>query len=170
MYIVSIVAKNCVLCVKLLQVSISVSSYKDNITRESKTLTHNHNRLMGIITFEIHLITPTSPRNTLAIIFKSILIFFVFSFLLITSLQIFLLSTMKHIMHGYIREKKIPFIWKHIFLVVQMLHLIEHDFYELHTSVYDWQVLVVRWLFMPFFEDFLVLPIKKSDIDMSKND
>ena len=33
-----------------------------------------------------------------------------------------------------------------------------------HTDViYDWQVLVVRWLFMPFSYDFLVFPVKKSD-------
>ena len=31
---------------------------------------------MGIITFEVHHITPTSPRNTLATIFKNILIDF----------------------------------------------------------------------------------------------
>ena len=129
MYIVSIVAKNCVLCVKLLQVSLSVSSYKDNITRESKTLTHNHNRLTGTITFEIHLITPTSPRNTLAIIFKSILILFAFSFLLITSLHIFLLSTMKHIMHGYIRERrKYPLYENTFFLLCKCYTLLSTAF------------------------------------------
>ena len=48
--------------------------------RKSNTLTHNHNCLMGTITFEVHPITPTSPRNTLATIFKSILIFFAFIF------------------------------------------------------------------------------------------
>ena len=73
----------CVLCVKLLQESISVSSYKDNDIRESNTSTHNHNCLMGTITFEVHFLTPTSPRNTLATIFKSILIIFSFVFLCI---------------------------------------------------------------------------------------
>ena len=29
-------------------------------------------------------------------------------------------------------------------------------------SFYDWQEPVVRWLFMPFSEDFLVLHVKKS--------
>ena len=38
--------------------------------RKSNTLTHNHNYLMGTITFDIQPITPTSPRNTLAIILK----------------------------------------------------------------------------------------------------
>ena len=38
---------------------------------------------MGTITFEVHPITSTSPRNTLAIIFKSILILFAFDFLCI---------------------------------------------------------------------------------------
>ena len=38
---------------------------------------------MGTITFEVHPITPTSPRNTLATIFKSILILFTFDFLCI---------------------------------------------------------------------------------------
>ena len=28
---------------------------------------------------------------------------------------------------------------------------------------HDWQATVVRWLFMPFFKDFLVIPVKKSD-------
>ena len=29
---------------------------------------------------------------------------------------------------------------------------------------YDWQATVVRWLFLPFSEDLLVLPVKKSDM------
>ena len=66
------------LCVKLLQESISVSSYEDNDIRESNISTHNHNCLMGTITFEVHHITLTSPRNMLATIFKSILILFAF--------------------------------------------------------------------------------------------
>ena len=67
--------------------------------RKSNTLTHNHNCLMGAITFEVHPITFTSPRNTLATIFKSILIIFSF----ISSLHIFLF---KHIMHGHMRERE----------------------------------------------------------------
>ena len=30
-------------------------------------------------------------------------------------------------------------------------------------SFHDWQATMMRWLFMPFSQDFLVLPIKKSD-------
>ena len=30
-------------------------------------------------------------------------------------------------------------------------------------SYYDWWAIVVRWLFMPFSQDFLVLPVKTSD-------
>ena len=48
--------------------------------RKSNTLTHNHNYLMGTITFEVHPIIPTSPKNTLATIFKSILILFILIF------------------------------------------------------------------------------------------
>ena len=33
-----------------------------------------------------------------------------------------------------------------------------------HTDViHDWRAIVVRWLLMPFSQDFLVLPVKKSD-------
>ena len=77
---VSRVAKSCMLCVKILQESMSVSSYENNDIRESRIVTHNHNCLMGTITIEIHHITPTSPRNTLATIYKSILILFAFSY------------------------------------------------------------------------------------------
>ena len=49
-----------------------------------------------------------------------------------------------------------------------MLSQKHHNFAMLkHTNViYDWQALVVRWLFMPFSYDFLVLPIKKSDMSV----
>ena len=69
--------------------------------RKSNTLTHNHNCLMGTITFEVHLITPTSPRNTLATIFKSILILFAFIFF-----AYFFSFLFEHIMHGHIRERE----------------------------------------------------------------
>ena len=55
---------------------------------------------MGIITFKVHPITPTFPRDTLVTIFKSILILFAFDF----SLHIFF--SFEHIMHGHIRERK----------------------------------------------------------------
>ena len=33
-----------------------------------------------------------------------------------------------------------------------------------HTDViHDWRATVVRWLLMPFSQDFLVIPFKKSD-------
>ena len=48
--------------------------------RKSNTLTHNYNCLMGTITFEVHSITPTSPRNMFATIFRNILILFAFGF------------------------------------------------------------------------------------------
>ena len=33
-----------------------------------------------------------------------------------------------------------------------------------HTDVrHDWQATMVRWLLMPFSQDFLVIPVKKSD-------
>ena len=57
---------------------------------------------MGTITFEVHPITSTSPRNKLATIFKSILILFAFDFLCI------IFFSFEHIMHGHIRKRKIP--------------------------------------------------------------
>ena len=36
-----------------------------------------------------------------------------------------------------------------------------------HTDViHDCQDLVVRWLLMPFSQDFLVIPVKKSDMSV----
>ena len=37
----------------------------------SNTITHNHNYLMGTISFEVHHITLISPRNTLSTILKA---------------------------------------------------------------------------------------------------
>ena len=48
--------------------------------RRSITPTHNHNCLMGTITFKVHHITLTSPRNTLATILKAFWFFLVFMF------------------------------------------------------------------------------------------
>ena len=64
--------------------------------RKSNTFTHNHNYLMGTTTFKVHPITPRSPKNTLATIFKSILILFAFDFLCIfffLSMYSWILST-----------------------------------------------------------------------------
>ena len=36
------------------------------------------------------------------------------------------------------------------YLAVRLLHLTEHDFYDLHTDVHDWRVTVMKWLFIPF--------------------
>ena len=49
-----------------------------------------------------------------------------------------------------------------------MLSFKHHNFAMLkHTNViHDQQALVVRWLFMPFSLDFLVLPVKKSDMSV----
>ena len=56
---------------------------------------------MGTITFEVLHITPTSPRNMLSTIFKSILIFFAHFFLF------------EHIMHEHLKERKeIPYYVK----------------------------------------------------------
>ena len=36
-----------------------------------------------------------------------------------------------------------------------------------HTDViHDWQATVVRWLLMPFSQDFLVISVKKSDMSV----
>ena len=75
--------------------------------RKSNTLTHNHNCLMGTITFEVHPITLTSPRNTLATIFQSILILFAFVFLCIyIYIYIYIYFLFEHSMHEHIRERK----------------------------------------------------------------
>ena len=34
---------------------------------------------------------------------------------------------------------------------------------SIQVSYYDWWAIVVRWLLMPFSQDFLFLPVKKSD-------
>ena len=58
---------------------------------------------MGTITYEVHPITPTSPRNTLATIFKSILILFAFVFLCI---YIYIYIYFEHIMYRHIRDRR----------------------------------------------------------------
>ena len=35
---------------------------------------------------------------------------------------------------------------------------------SIQVSYYDWWATVMRWLFMPFSQDFLVLPVKKSNM------
>ena len=102
---------------------------KGNDIRGSNTFTHNHNYLIKSITFEVHHITPTSPRNTLVTILKALWFFLFFMF--------FAYFSFKHIMHGHIWEKrKYPIMYdEYPDFVVQVLHLIEHSFYELHIDV-----------------------------------
>ena len=51
------------------------------------------------------------------------------------------------------REKKYPMIFDIPILLCRSIQM----------SIYDWRTTVVRWLLMPFSQDFLVLPVKKSD-------
>ena len=118
---------------------------------------------MGTITFKVHPITPTSPRIHACNHFKSIFYLFAFDF----SLHIFLLSI------SYIglleREKKYPMIFNIPILLclsTQMSltsHFCHVEAYRCHT----WLVgNSGRWLLIPFFQDFLVLPVKKSDMSV----
>ena len=76
---------------------------------------------MGTVTFEVHPITPTSPRNTLVTIFKSILIL-----LLLFSLHILFFFLAYHAW-AYKRENKYPI----------MLSFKHHNFaIPKHTDVY----------------------------------
>ena len=96
----------CVLCVKniaRLYKCIHVMTIWD--MRKLLWLTHNHNRLMGTITFKVHPITPTSPRIHTCNHFLSIFDLFAFDF----SLHIFLLSI--SCMDILEREKKYPMIF-----------------------------------------------------------
>ena len=103
---------------------------KSNDIGRSSTFIHNHNYLMETITFKVHSISLTSPRNMLAIIFKIILILFSFHVLCIY-------FSFKHIMHEHIRERKeIPNLCKpNILFSLCKCYTLPHDFYELHTNV-----------------------------------
>ena len=95
----------------------------------SSTFTHNQNCLMGTITFEIHHITPTSPRNILATILKTFWIFLLFIFA-----YFFLLSI--SCMGIYERKENTQLCkLEHPYFAMQVLHLTEHGFYKLHTYV-----------------------------------
>ena len=83
--------------------------------RKSLKLTHNHNYLMGTITFEVHPITLISPRNTLAIVYKDFLFFLLFIFYFFC-----IFSFVKHIINEHIRERKeipnyVKFLTLHFF-------------------------------------------------------
>ena len=61
-------------------------------------------------------------------------------------------------MHRHIRERRNTHLCK-----------LKHPNFTVpkHTNVvHDWQVLMARWLFMLFSYDFIVLPLKKSDMSM----
>ena len=100
------------------------------VSRVVKSI-HNQNYLMENITFEVHHITLTSPRNMFASILKVFWFFLLFIF--------FAYFSFKYIMHGHIREKKIPnYVSLNILILhfaMQVLHLTKHDFYELHIDV-----------------------------------
>ena len=91
---------------------------------------------METVIFEVYPITLTYARNTLATIFKRILILFAFGFLCI-----FFFFLAYHAW-AYKREKKYPI----------MLSFKHHNFdMPKHTNViHDWRALMMRWLFMPF--------------------
>ena len=90
----------CVLCVKniaRLHKCLHVITIWD--MRKSLQLTHNHNCLMGSITFEVHPITSHLVEDTLAIIYKAF-----WFFLLLFLLQSYF--SFKQTMHVHIRDRK----------------------------------------------------------------
>ena len=52
--------------------------------------------------------------------------------------------------------------------ILNYVKLKHHNFaMPKHTYVlHDWRVLVVRWLFIPFSQVYLVLPVKKNDMSV----
>ena len=133
---VSKVAKSMhVVCENIARVRKFLILWRFKIWSDLIHFTHIHNHLMGTITFEVHHITLTSPRNTLTAIFKSILIFLLFMFF-----AFFFFWTFHD--RAYIERKEIP-------------NYASQKHYNFakpkHTDViHDWCALVVRWLFMPF--------------------
>ena len=113
-------SKEFVVC-KTKQECISVSYYEDLRYKKIK-YTYNHIYLMGTITFEVHPINPHLLKTSAFVFFA----YFLF----------------EHIMHKHIRERR----------NTQLCKPKHHNFaMPKHTDViHDWQVLVVRWLFMPF--------------------
>ena len=103
---------------------------------------------MGTITFEVHPIIPTSSRIHACKHFKSIFDLFAFDF----SLHILLLNI--SCMGLLEREKNYPMIFDIHILLCQ----------SIQVSYYDCWPTMVRLLFMPFSQDFLVFPVKKSDM------
>ena len=71
-------------------------------------------------------------------------------------------------MHGHTRERKeIPNdIWHSNFAMPKQTNVIDTTLLlcqSIQVSYYDLRATVVRWLLMPFSQDILVLPVKKSD-------
>ena len=72
-------------------------------------------------------------------------------------------------MHGNIRDRKeISNYVNHLTLpkhtdVIDIALLLCRS---IQMSFYDWQATVVRRLFMPFSYDFLVIPVKNSDMSV----
>ena len=120
---VSKVAKSMrVVCENIAKVHKYLILWKFMIWGDLIHFTHNHNHLMGTITFEIHRITPIFPRNTLTTIFKSVLIFLLFMFFAYFSFWTF---------HAwaYIERKEIPnYVSQKITILlcqsIQMLYMI----------------------------------------------
>ena len=119
---------------------------------------------MGTITFEVHPITPTSPRIH-ACNHRYIQHFDFFCFLFF-----FAYFSFKQIRHGHIRERKeipndVKLLTLH-FCYAEAIDVINIAFLlcrSIHMSFHDWRTTIVRWLFMHFSQDFLVFPVKKSD-------
>ena len=117
---------------------------KSNDVGGSNIFTHNHNCLMGTITFKVHHITPTSPRNMLATILKVFWFFLLFMF--------FAYFSFKHIMHGPIGERKedTQLCKLNILILLCKCYILPSTAFMNYTQMfYDWRVLVVIWLFMP---------------------
>ena len=114
----------CVLCVKniaRLYKCLHVMTIWD--MRKSVQLTHNHNYLMGTVTFEVHLITPTSPRRHSCN--------HIYSFLIFLLLFFFAYFSFKQTMHGHIRDRKeIPKYVKHL-----TFHFCYAEAYKCHFMI-----------------------------------
>ena len=64
------------------------------------------------------------------------------------------------------RENKYPMIFDIPILLClsTQMSLTTHFCYTEHTDViHDWWATVMKWLLMHFSQDFLVIPVKKSD-------
>ena len=119
----------CVVCENIARMHKFLILWRFKVRGDLIHFIHNHNRLMRIITFEVHHITHTFSRNTLTTITKGILIFLLFMFFAYFSFWTF------HTW-AYIERKEIP-------NYVSQKH---HNFaMPEHTDViHDWQALVVR--------------------------